>query len=144
MLIVRKLDITKDYKIVSQKHLVDDVDTCENCGRIITNVITLKDDAGNLYNVGTECVKMINKFANTWDGVRELKQAEKNLKNESKFHNWVNKKAAFKNILPNGIYELFDADKKNCYKCNINMLDAKIVDKIQKLENYQSVCFIIK
>lgn len=134
-MIVRQLDITKNYTIISQRHLVDDAETCENCGRIITNIVTLKDDAGNLYNVGTECVKTINKFMNTWDGVRELKQAEKNLKNESKFHNFVIKKAVYKSVLDSGVVELFDADKKNCYKCNLDLLDVKISDKIKLLQN---------
>ena len=134
-MIVRQLDITKNYTIVSQKHLVDDADTCQNCGRIITNIVTLKDDSGNLYNVGTECVKMIDKFMNTWDGVRELKQAEKNLKNESKFHNFVIKKAVYKSVLASGVVELFDTDKKNCYKCNLDLLDTKIVERINGLQN---------
>lgn len=134
-MIVRQLDITKNYTIISARHLVDDADTCENCGRIITNIVTLRDDDGELYNVGTECAKTIHKFMNTWDGIRELKQAEKTLKDSSKFHNWVIKKAVYKIILDSGVYELLDVDKKNCYKCNIDLLDSqKIIDKINSLQ----------
>lgn len=142
-MIVRKLDITKNYIISGVRHLIDDAETCDNCGKIITNIITLKDDDGNFYNVGTECAKMIDKFMNTWDGMRELKQAEKNLKNEAKFNKWVIKKAVYKKewiskFDSDRCAELYDAEKKLCYKSNLDALkDKKIIHKINSLQNIE-------
>jgi hypothetical protein len=132
MAIVRCLDVTKDYKIINVFYSKDNPTICDNCGRIITNIVVLEDNEKNIYNVGTECVKTINYFMNMLQGIRELKQAEKRLKDISKFHNWI-KKSCKSHSIDDDIYSLYD-DKNNCiYKVNKQyLIDSNLLNYIKK------------
>ncbi len=131
---VKNLDITKDYKIVGTRYSKDEPTTCDNCNKIITNIVILEDSNGKLYNVGTECTKTIHYFTNTFEGNRALKQAEKILKDTSKFHNFVKKQlSSFERVQT--CYSLFDKEGKKRYRVSEEYLKQEnLLQYIDKLK----------
>ena len=130
---IKNLDITKDYKIVGTRYSKDDPTTCDNCGKVITNIVVLEDSNGELYNVGTECTKTIHYFTNTFEGSRSLKQAEKVLKDTSKFHNFVKKQLS--SFEKNGTcYSLFDKEGKRRYRtAEVYLKQENLLQYVHKL-----------
>ena len=56
--IQRNLDLNKEYSFVSAKYisLVDGSGcSCDNCGKLIANIVIIKDAEGSHYNVGSDC-----------------------------------------------------------------------------------------
>ncbi len=60
--IQRNLPLNKRYIFVSAKYvsLIDGTgSTCENCGKLIANMITVKDEDGKQYVIGQDCAKTL-------------------------------------------------------------------------------------
>lgn len=85
-IVIGNLPLDKKYELVDFCNLGDDFTTCDNCGHIIKNVFTIKNDIKE-YVVGSECVenfKSLNPCA-----ILELKRK---VAKEKKFVNFMNKK----------------------------------------------------
>ena len=57
-IIQRNLDLSKSYFFVSAKYisLIDGGGcTCDNCNKLISNIVTIKDNDNKIYNVGSDC-----------------------------------------------------------------------------------------
>lgn len=57
-IIQRNLDLSKRYFFVSSKYipLIDSNGCkCDNCNKLISNIVTIKDKDNNFYNVGSDC-----------------------------------------------------------------------------------------
>lgn len=61
-IIQRNLDLSKKYTLVGVTHtpVIDGCGSaCENCGRAIANIATIKDQSGSTYLVGLDCLDSI-------------------------------------------------------------------------------------
>lgn len=58
----------------------DNICSCENCGRAIRYVATLKDSKGIKYDVGTECAKTLSyaSFSDIYEMEQRIKELKKN------------------------------------------------------------------
>jgi hypothetical protein len=76
--IQRNLSIDSNYTIISSNYipLSDSFGICcDNCNKIIANLITIKDDAGQLFTVGLDCAKTLSSI-----NVNDLKRHEVQIK----------------------------------------------------------------
>lgn len=65
--IQRNLDLTKQYFFVSAKYisLIDGNGcTCDNCNKLISNIVTIKDNEGKFHNVGSDCADTLQSLKN--------------------------------------------------------------------------------
>jgi len=55
--IQRNLPLDTRYTFVSAKYIsvFDGGGCCENCGKIISNIVTVKSTEGRYYNIGSDC-----------------------------------------------------------------------------------------
>ena len=61
-IIQRNLLLTENYTFVSAKYisLIDGSGcTCDNCGKLISNIVTIKDSKNKFYNVGSDCAETL-------------------------------------------------------------------------------------
>jgi hypothetical protein len=59
----RNLPIDSNYTIISSNYIpiIDSFGLCcDNCNKLIANLITIKDDAGQLFTVGLDCAKTLS------------------------------------------------------------------------------------
>lgn len=65
---------TDKYYIIDQSYLSIENGggtLCENCNKLITNIVTIKNEDGKSYKIGTDCAKTLSGLNQT-----ELKKAE--------------------------------------------------------------------
>lgn len=90
----RNLPIQK-YKIVGSRYNnSDDPDfytTCDNCGKVIKNIVYLLAPNHRTYHVGTECVKHVLDANDCSETLLILARTEKELKRTAKFCNMIKK-----------------------------------------------------
>lgn len=61
-IIKRNLDLTVKYTVIDKKYIPLENSfgcTCDNCGKIIANIATVKNETGNIYNIGFDCLETI-------------------------------------------------------------------------------------
>ena len=66
---------------------------CNNCGKAIVNIATVKDDKGTIYAIGLDCKKQLIdkpvidaiKLANNWDADYKIKDFKKETSHAEKF-----------------------------------------------------------
>lgn len=61
-IIERNLPLNIHYHLIDKKYipLAESFGTCcDNCGQLIANIATVKNDAGNVYNIGFDCLETI-------------------------------------------------------------------------------------
>ncbi len=86
--IQRKLDLSKNYNIVGSTYipLIDSLGTCcDNCGKLIANLVFITDENNKNYTVGLDCAKTLTSLKET-----ELKRHESNIKSINRFHKKFN------------------------------------------------------
>jgi len=69
-IIQRNLDLSKEYFFVSSKYisLIDGNGcTCDNCNKLISNIVTIKDNEGKFYNVGSDCADTLQSLQNDYN-----------------------------------------------------------------------------
>ena len=59
-MIQRQLPIDKTYSIISSRYDPEGMICCDNCNRHITNVATIKDSDGKIFNVGMDCADTLS------------------------------------------------------------------------------------
>ena len=66
----RNLSLTENYTFVSAKY-ISILDgggcTCDNCGKLISNIVTIKDGNNNFYNVGSDCAETLQSLQNDFN-----------------------------------------------------------------------------
>jgi hypothetical protein len=61
-IIQRNLSLSETYTFVSATYipLFDGIGcTCDNCGKLISNIVTIKDSTGKTYTVGSDCAETL-------------------------------------------------------------------------------------
>ena len=61
-LIQRNLSLADTYSVISYSYtpLIDGIgQCCENCGKLISNMVTLKNQSGNSFIVGNDCAETL-------------------------------------------------------------------------------------
>lgn len=60
-IIERNLALDRMYVIIDKKYIPLEHSTafCNNCGKPIANIATVKDDQGNVFNVGFDCMETL-------------------------------------------------------------------------------------
>ena len=61
-IIKRNLDLTVKYNLIDKKYisLIDGFGcTCDNCGKLIANIATVKNDNNNTFNIGFDCLETL-------------------------------------------------------------------------------------
>jgi hypothetical protein len=66
----RNLSLIENYTFVSAKY-ISILDgggcTCDNCGKLISNIVTIKDGNNNFYNVGSDCAETLQSLQNDFN-----------------------------------------------------------------------------
>lgn len=84
--IKRNLPI-QGYEIVDGYSLGEDKIPCDNCNRLLTNVVTVKGQNGDIYNVGTDCAATLSGISQ--DDIDFWNDSFKQSKNiRSKLNKW--------------------------------------------------------
>jgi hypothetical protein len=69
-IIQRNLDLSKQYFFVTAKY-ISILDgggcTCDNCDKLISNIVTIKDSNDNLFNVGLDCADTLQSLQNDFN-----------------------------------------------------------------------------
>lgn len=66
-IIERALPLNDNYTFISAKYspIIDgEACTCDNCGKLISNIATIKNDAGNTFNIGLDCAETLTTLKN--------------------------------------------------------------------------------
>jgi hypothetical protein len=88
MAIQRNLDLSKNYSITGSTYisLIDGSGcTCDNCNKLIANMVFIVDENGKNYTVGLDCAKTLTSLNKT-----ELEKHESNIKAINRFHKKFN------------------------------------------------------
>jgi hypothetical protein len=88
MAIQRKLDLTKQYSITGSTYIsvIDGGGTCcDNCNKLIANMVYIVDNDHKNYIVGLDCAKTLTSL-----NQNDLKKHETNIKSINRFHKKLN------------------------------------------------------
>jgi|GEM_PF-5114848 len=113
-----KLPVDRKYKLIETiySEYYGGLWNCENCGRAIKNIAVIKDEFGNEFKVGLECLEtFINLEPNS------VLQAEKELRRKKKFYNYI--KNECKTIIIRK-YKDFDKEVFFSYKFDVQEWEA--------------------
>ena len=93
---------------------------CENCGKGISNIATVKDDNGKTWLIGLDC-------AATMTGIEpsQIAEAKKQMAKEAKFRKWMMEKMTYY-VMESGIAHCFSDDIKpgdNTHRWSISRYD---------------------
>jgi endoglucanase Acf2 len=61
-IIERRLSLNHRYTLIDKQYipLVESIGTCcDNCGQLIANIATVRNEAGTVYNIGFDCLETI-------------------------------------------------------------------------------------
>ena len=61
-IIQRHLPLTVNYTVIDKKYIPLESGCgmcCDNCGKLIANIATIKSDEGNIYSIGFDCLETI-------------------------------------------------------------------------------------
>lgn len=86
---IGRLPVNVNYQVIGidYQSLEDNAGACDNCGKIISNMATIKNEAGAIYTVGLDCASTMQLYKN--DAIFNLIEAKKELARRAKFVKWV-------------------------------------------------------
>ena len=118
------LDLKNTYSFVSLD-LCDDGFVCDNCGKPIKRVMTVKDNLGKSFDLGVDCGDALIEASSYFKGYKELIQAKKELAQRVKFNTFLNKKH-IKTTLEYDCYNLFGSVDPDfaMYRIHSKMFDT--------------------
>ncbi len=84
------LPVNRDYKITDIDYQpMECATTCQNCGRIISNIATIENDKGSQFVVGLDCAESL-KGCGTGESW-EIMECKKKLARRARFVRWYKK-----------------------------------------------------
>ena len=97
--IIGKLPVNQKYQVIdiSYSDLENSACACDNCGKIISNITTIKNESGAIFNVGLDCAVTMQLYKN--DQFFNILEAKKILARRARFVKWykIKKRSTIKN-----------------------------------------------
>lgn len=88
--LIGKLPVNVKYQIIDISYKSKDDNNycvCDNCNKITSNIATIKNKSGNVYNVGMDCASTIQLYQN--NEIFNIIEAKKILARRARFTKWV-------------------------------------------------------
>lgn len=103
--LIGKLPVNQKYKVITidYKPLNElSATTCDNCDKIISNIASIKNESGKVYNVGLDCASTMQLYQN--NEVFNLIEAKKKLARRARFVKWYKTKKQGQWVNENNIW----------------------------------------
>ena len=116
-IIKRNLPLTTEYILIDKKYIPLDESCgiyCDNCGKLIANIATVKNENGNIYDIGFDCLEtlLINNSLLSTSDIKEYERVKKSIPKILRFSKYIKKIIADnRNIFITGL--LFEPHKYN-------------------------------
>jgi len=88
--IIGKLPVNQKYEVIAIDYVSLEEGgggCCDNCGKIISNIATIKNEAGQLYSVGLDCAGTMSLYQN--NQVFNLIETKKILARRARLVKWI-------------------------------------------------------
>ena len=81
-IIKRKLSLDVNYTIINKKYIPLENGCaigCDNCGKLIANIATVKDEKSNVFNIGFDCLEtlLMNNHLLNYKDIEEYQKIKK-------------------------------------------------------------------
>ena len=123
------LNLKNTYSFVGLD-LCGDGFVCDNCGKPIKRVMTVQDNKGKSFDLGVDCGEALIEASLSFQGLRELIQAKKELAQRVKFNTFLNKKH-IKTTFEHDSYNLFGSVDPDFARYRIH---SKMFDTLSEKE----------